>query len=277
MKKSNVVYLVLLCLGFALFSGCRIQKEKEKAQTDVSEESESLDTQTEPGTEPASEIDEEVLDTTVIESEPYHYVAFGNSVTYGEITENIWWGDWGMAASSKEKDYVHLISSELEQTLYRPVVTEVYNLKSWELAKNRTSMLEEFEETLDETTDLVTIQSGENITQYQETLEIDYFDLLSFIRRKAPNAQILMLGELLWPSEKIEAAKQTACQACEIAFIDMTQFLNDYDAFYKSSLGAEIVGADGEIHVISDEEVAAHPNDEGMACIARLVLPYIDR
>ena len=277
MKKSNVVYLVLLCLGFALFSGCRIQKEKEKAQTDVSIESESLDTQTEPGTEPDSEMDEEVLDTTVIESEPYHYVAFGNSVTYGEITENIWWGDWGMAASSKEKDYVHLISSELEQTLYRPVVTEVYNLKSWELAKNRTSMLEEFEETLDETTDLVTIQSGENITQYQETLEIDYFDLLSFIRRKAPNAQILMLGELLWPSEKIEAAKQTACQACEITFIDMTQFLNDYDAFYKSSLGAEIVGADGEIHVISDEEVAAHPNDEGMACIARLVLPYIDR
>lgn len=277
MKKSNVVYLVLLCLGFVLFPGCRIQKEKEKAQTDVSEESESLDTQTEPETEPDSEIDEEVLDTTVIESEPYHYVAFGNSVTYGEITENIWWGDWGMAASSKEKDYVHLISSELEQTLYRPVVTEVYNLKSWELAKNRTSMLEEFEETLDETTDLVTIQSGENITQYQETLEIDYFDLLSFIRRKAPNAQILMLGELLWPSEKIEAAKQTACQACEITFIDMTQFLNDYDAFYKSSLGAEIVGADGEIHVISDEEVAAHPNDEGMACIARLVLPYIDR
>lgn len=277
MKKRNVVYLVLLCLGFVLFSGCRIQKGKEKAQTDVSEESESLDTQTEPGTEPDSEMDEEVLDTTVIESEPYHYVAFGNSVTYGEITENIWWGDWGMAASSKEKDYVHLISSELEQTLYRPVVTEVYSLKSWELAKNRTSMLEEFEETLDETTDLVTIQSGENITQYQETLEIDYFDLLSFIRRKAPNAQILMLGELLWPSEKIEAAKQTACQACEITFIDMTQFLNDYDAFYKSSLGAEIVGADGEIHVISDEEVAAHPNDEGMACIARLVLPYINR
>lgn len=277
MKKRNVVYLVLLLLCFVLFSGCRVQKEKEKAQTDVSEESESLDTQTEPGTEPDSEIDEEVLDTAVIEPEPYHYVAFGNSVTYGEITENIWWGDWGMAASSKEKDYVHLISSELEQTLSRPVVTEVYNLKSWELAKNRISMLEEFEETLDETTDLVTIQSGENITQYQETLEIDYFDLLSFIRRKAPNAQILMLGELLWPSEKIEAAKQTACQACEITFIDMTPFLNDYDAVYKSSLGTEIVGADGEIHVISDEEVAAHPNDEGMACIAGLVLPYIDR
>ena len=57
----------------------------------------------------------------------------------------------------------------------------------------------------------------------------------------------------------------------------MTPFLNDYDAVYKSSLGTEIVGADGEIHVISDEEVAAHPNDEGMACIAGLVLPYIDR
>ncbi len=211
------------------------------------------------------------------EQEPYHYVAFGNSVTYGEVTEDIWWGDWGMAASSKENDYVHLISNELEQTLFRPVVTEVYSLKSWELASDRTSVLEELNETLDESTDLVTIQSGENITQYQETLEIDYFDLLSFVREKAPNAQILMLGELLWPSENIETAKQTACEACEVTFVDMTQFLNDYDTFYKSSLGTEIIGADGNLHVIEDEEVAAHPNDEGMECIARQVLSYIYR
>ena len=182
-----------------------------------------------------------------------------------------------MAASSKENDYVHLISNELEQTLFRPVVTEVYSLKSWELASDRTSVLEELNETLDESTDLVTIQSGENITQYQETLEIDYFDLLSFVREKAPNAQILMLGELLWPSENIETAKQTACEACEVTFVDMTQFLNDYDTFYKSSLGTEIIGADGNLHVIEDEEVAAHPNDEGMECIARQVLSYIYR
>ncbi len=57
----------------------------------------------------------------------------------------------------------------------------------------------------------------------------------------------------------------------------MTQFLNDYDTFYKSSLGTEIIGADGNLHVIEDEEVAAHPNDEGMECIARQVLSYIYR
>ena len=275
MKKRTKAFFVLTLFCITLFSGCQNKEEFNQITADSSKESESADVSTEQEIEQESEINEEVIDTGMTEQEPYHYVAFGNSVTYGEVTEDIWWGDWGMAASSKENDYVHLISNELEQTLFRPVVTEVYSLKSWELASDRTSVLEELNETLDESTDLVTIQSGENITQYQETLEIDYFDLLSFVRKKAPNAQVLMLGELLWPSENIETAKQTACEACEVTFVDMTQFLNDYDAFYKSSLGTEIVGADGSLHVIEDEEVAAHPNDEGMECIAIQVLSYI--
>ncbi len=274
MKKKIKVSLAALFCVCVLFSGC--QKEKEIPKP-ASTERVTLDTQTEETGLPDIQTEDVGLPDTQTgqETDAYRYVAFGNSVTCGEITENLWWGNWGMAASSMEKDYVHILSAEIEQRLSCPVETEVYSLKPWELAQDRSSLLEDISDSLDETTDLVTIQSGENITQFQETLQIDYYDLVSFIKEKAPNAQILMLGELLWPNPEIETAKQTACQACEVAFIEMTQYLTDYEANYKSSIGDEVIGEDGETHKITDEEVAAHPNDEGMVCIAGQILPYI--
>ena len=41
---------------------------------------------------------------------------------------------------------------------------------------------------------------------------------------------------------------KTACQACGVAFIEMTQYLTDYEANYKSSIGDEVIGEDGETH-----------------------------
>ena len=52
-----------------------------------------------------------------VERDGTHRVLFvGNSITRHEPNPSLgWYGDWGMAASSKEKDYVHLVVAELDK------------------------------------------------------------------------------------------------------------------------------------------------------------------
>lgn len=311
MKKRNYYNLAILISAMLLLTGCNdsrkteapaeskqpvVQEEEQIEETEVrvafveetetqEEDSEEM-TETELPTEAMEETTELAetteepeesteIDAIVAAEDTFDYVALGNSITCNEADDELWWGNWGMAASSEEKDYIHLISSWLGGQSAKPVTTTVLDLKKWELVSERDEVLKDYMEYFNEYTDLVTIQTGENITEYKETLGTDYDSLVKMIREMAPNAQILMLGEVLWPSEDIESAKRLACETYGITFIDMTDFLNGYDGFYKSSIGTVVSGADGESHTINNEVVAAHPNDEGMACIAQQVINQI--
>lgn len=255
------------------------ETQEEEPETETETETE-MNTETETDLqsteEPTKEDTEDEEKPKEIEAtdEAFDYVAMGNSVTCNEIS-NLWPGNWGMAASSEDRDYVHIVSTWLGGQSAKPVTTTVLDLKKWEVAQDRGSVLEDYEKYLNEYTDLITIQTGENITEFKETLESDYADLVSRIRQKAPNAQILMLGEVLWPAEDIEAAKRLACSGEGITFIEMSDFLNGYEGLYKSAMGASVATSDGSSFTISNEVVAAHPNDDGMACIAQLVINQI--
>lgn len=305
MKKKICYSLLLLVSVLILFAGCGESKKETKTvhkqpvrQEKPEEESEvkaafseeepetEEDSEEQTGTElPTEQIeateteDTEAsteIDAIVATKDTYDYVALGNSITCNDIDdEGLWWGNWGMAASNEDNDYIHIVSKWLGAQSVKPVTTTVLDLKKWELASDRNTIQKDYEEYFNEYTDLVTIQTGENITEYMETLGMDYDSLVKMIREKAPNAQILMLGEVLWPSVDIESAKHAACDAYGVTFIDMTEFLNGYESFYKSAIGAEVAGTDGESHTITNEVVAAHPNDEGMACIAQQVINQI--
>lgn len=209
--------------------------------------------------------------------ETYDYVAFGNSVTCNAYPnpEGIWWSSWGMAATSQDKDYVHIVGSWLESQVPEKVNVVIADLKPWEVAGNRNSILFQYDALLNDNTDLITIQTGENITDNKGNLEGDYDALISYIKAKAPNAQILMVGELLWPSEDIEAAKRAVCAKRGITFVEPGEFLAGYEESYRSAIGTLVTGNDGNQYTIQNEIVAAHPNDEGMAKIAQLIISSI--
>lgn len=276
----------------------RIHKDRDEAEEDIEEEEiESEDTETEESeemeeeeTESETEEETETETESEIETETeeksgkvkvipasdktFDYVALGNSVTCN-VTSDLWWGNWGMAATTPKKDYVHLISQWLGGQCEQHVSTTVINLKNWEVAANRDSKVANYEPYFNEYTDLVTIQTGENITENKGALMTEYSNLLKMIKEKAPNAQVLMIGELLWPAEDIETAKKNACNERDVKFIEATDFLNGYETYYKSAMGVEVEGNDGSRHAIANETVAAHPNDEGMACIAQLFINHI--
>lgn len=281
MKQKNFGSLMLIC-GMLFISGCQIpdidlpfisgsQEEKEE-KAEVRAAFKQDDTKDRKDKKGKSE---ESSGAIAASQDTYDYVALGNSVTCSEAEGSIWWGDWGMAATTAENDYVHLISAWLKEQSNKPVTTMILDLKKWELAEERDDVLDKYMAYFDENTDLITIQTGENITDFKETLDTDYESLVSQIKEKAPNAQIIMLGEVLWPSEDIESAKKAACEANDVQFLEMTEFLDDYNEVYRSEIGEVVYGEDGKKHIISDEAVAAHPNDEGMECIAELVTEEI--
>lgn len=240
------------------------KKENKKDKTDKKNEKDEADNEQQNETEASEEESEDAFD----------YIAIGNSVTCNKVSE-LWWGTWGMAATRPENDYVHLVTKWLKDQTGRKVTVKVLDMKQWEVASDRNSKVERYLKYIDENTDLITIQTGENITENKEHLDKDYDYLLSQIIQKAPNAQILVLDELLWPKDDIVAGKAVACAQNGITIVDMTKYLEGYEEKYRSSLGKEVAGADGSSHAIDNEVVAAHPNDEGMAVIAEAIEEYI--
>ncbi len=89
----------------------------------------------------------------------YHYLAIGNSITFHPKC-SFWWGDYGMAASSPEKDYMHQVGAKLS----RPVVSveETFlSLSGWETEpQNRDRILKKAESMLKARWDVITIQMG---------------------------------------------------------------------------------------------------------------------
>lgn len=215
--------------------------------------------------------------TSTVPDERNHfkYVAIGNSVTIHEIGD-LWHGDWGMAATSKQNDYVHVLAKMIEQSKEQPVDITVISCKDWELNAERNNFIDVALKDVPSDADLVTVQTGENITTYLERLNNDYDAFFGYLRQKAPNAQILVTGKLLWMTDEADSAKRTACEKYGIQFIDMNEFADNYENIYRSRIGELIVGADGNNYAIDNECVAAHPNDDGMAKIAEILFRNVN-
>ncbi|RZM14589.1 MAG: SGNH/GDSL hydrolase family protein, partial [Pedobacter sp.] len=62
-----------------------------------------------------------------VENSKRTVLVLGNSMTiHAPSVELGWYGNWGMAASSKDKDYVHILETKLQM----PVVP--VNISAWE-------------------------------------------------------------------------------------------------------------------------------------------------
>lgn len=199
------------------------------------------------------------------------WVAIGNSITWHPIN-SYWWGEYGMAASKRENDYVHVLNEKLKG-LDSNASFKIAWAVEWERNHNGYD-LSYFDEYFDGDETLVVIRLGENVTSLTN-YEADFRLLVQHIKSLAPNAQIVISGVFMTASSNL-AAKDTAqknvsdsegCTWLSLKELDTTE--------NRNKVGNQVMGDDGQLHAIDNQTVADHPGDKGMKAIADAIYNLI--
>lgn len=180
----------------------------------------------------------------------------GNSITLHGKAENLGWcGDWGMAASSKENDYVHKLISKFCQKGIKVSVC-VANLSDWERTRNMDLLFTKYSSALRFNADYVIVRLGENACpdKYLSEFELCYGELTDLFSR---NGAKIVLTDLFWEYEPFDNFVAELAKARGYAFAEIHDLGNDDE---MKAIGK-----------FSHNGVAVHPGDKGMAEIAERI------
>lgn len=181
----------------------------------------------------------------------------GNSITrHGPKTEIGWDGDYGMAASCPENDYVHVVCRMLEAR-GKHVIYKAANISEYELSPCPESV-EKIKKLSEFGADIVIIRIGENVAEKDADRFGEYFPSLIGCFE---NSAVFVVSSF-WKKPEIEAATEAAAKECGVNFISLKGIQGDE---YKAL---------GEY---AHEGVAAHPSDKGMRAIAELIFDSIEK
>lgn len=188
----------------------------------------------------------------------------GNSITRHEPKPEIGWdNDWGMAASKRENDYVHVAVRLMEEKLGK-VNYCIANCGHWELSYYNDEMICDWQMARNFNADIVVIRIGENIwnakDKFAENPLAPHFDKMVKYFSANPNAKVIVTG-LFWKNKEIESA--------------IKQVVKDNNYIFVS---LEDLGEDNQNMAIGQywhEGVSAHPSDEGMRKIAERIADKI--
>lgn len=183
----------------------------------------------------------------------------GNSITLHGVKPEIGWHWlWGMAASDKEKDYVHqtmrMVHEVCPQAGYMLAQASPWELEYWRGVET----LGDMRELIDWNADIVVIRFGENIREQhlaQHALQPRFEELIDHFSRGG-RAKVIVTS-LFWPNPAKDAAIETAARKCGAAYVDIRPLGMRDD---MKALG-----------LFEHEGVAAHPGDLGMLRIAEAI------
>jgi lysophospholipase L1-like esterase len=179
-------------------------------------------------------------------------VILGNSITQAGPNQPLgWYGDWGMAASAEEKDYVHVLKRSLQ--LRNPdVVVKVQNVQEFELdftVYNFDNHLKSFR---DSHPDLVILRIGENLKAGIDlkVFEQRYKDLINYFKADNPKAVVVGVSTVFKGMADDIMIKYPP-------YVSLKTITQDQS---NMALG-----------LFDNYAVATHPGDKGMQNIASLI------
>jgi hypothetical protein len=177
----------------------------------------------------------------------YRVLFIGDSLTIHGRTAKLWDHFSGMAASTPEKDFVHIFTSHLQQSAKQPVEIFYNNGGNGKIG----SMLHYLKTCPALRPNLAVIQGGEN-DKFDDTFRSIYPELVGFYA--CPR---IILGD--WLSEEKSEFGSMCAASLGVPFVNMFDIA-------KNPLNS----GDGGPYNLPD--VALHPNDSGMAAIAHALM-----
>ena len=157
---------------------------------------------------------------------PQKILFAGNSITkHGPKADIDWHGNWGMAATSEEKDYVHVVTKALAAKHGITPVIMVKNVADFERAHVGYDIAGKFVDAAAFKADLVILCIGENVAalktpeaqaKYQEQVTA----LLKTLKSN-PQAAIIVRSSF-WANEAKDTAMRKACEAVGGTFVDIS-------------------------------------------------------
>ena len=185
----------------------------------------------------------------------------GNSITRHEPKSDIgWFGDWGMAASCIDNDYVHVVLKFLEKK-YGAVDYCIINIAEWESHYWQPEILSRFIDGKNFDADIVIFRAGENSWAAKDNfgkcdLEENYDKMVKFFTGE--HAEKVILTSLFWRESSIDKALKAVAEKNGFDYVDIGD-----------------LGGKDECKALNEFKhagVAMHPSDKGMKMIAERII-----
>lgn len=184
----------------------------------------------------------------------------GNSITlHGPAPEIGWNGNWGMAASSQDKDFVHLLTARISKEAGGKVQVKIRNIADFERRLTEFNIEQELKEELAFAADVIILAIGENSAtpksdQDRERMTQALNNLLTQLKKQGQPK--IFVRSQFWPDAEKDTLLNRACEDAGAVWVDLEQ------------LGADPVNAARSERKIEHAGVAGHPGDRGMTAIA---------
>ncbi len=237
MKKYLCILLIVIYFFETVLCGYLIAVNKKQIQI-----IDTLSNQMEDMEETLALYQSTVVDTAALDflaschEDGYHYLAIGNSITKCYADNEIWRDEYGMAASSVEKDFYHLVLDYLWKKEGQ-VNSAAVLFYMWEIVRtNRAETYSLLEPYLNDKIDLITIQLGENATELS-TFEEDMENLILHVKKMCPETRIILIGDF-WEYEDRDVVKEAVAERCGVDYISLEQIKDKAD--YQCGIGTII-------------------------------------
>jgi len=191
----------------------------------------------------------------------------GNSITrHGPAPKIGWTSDWGMAASAREKDFVHLVAGALAKESEAAPRIMIKNIAGFERQHAAYDLETQLKDAFEFQADLIIVAIGENVPKLESEKSKARFSASfeKLLRRlNADHDPILIVRSCFWANPTKDEILRRGCRDVGGVFVDIGKLGKDESNYARSEREFQHKG------------VAAHPGDKGMRAIADAILRAI--